>query len=182
MKTKADLFREYARILDFCERNTISPLDCIKFFTSGKKWVNIKTAEFGNSPDRYKFALGVVEGKPVFEGDTLYTENGQPCIIIQFSQFCQKLSWNTHANLKNQIDYELKLGKRLMIKCVYNGWRDITEAYNTGVISISNYKIEDFKLVKDDYYELKQAQNEGKVLEFNGRLLWLDPLSKSDNS
>ena len=76
MTTKADLHREYARVIDMCEGTTIYPQDCFKYDNSvySKNWIGKPT--FEGNPDSYRFALGIVEGRPCFYGDTLYNQHG----------------------------------------------------------------------------------------------------------
>ena len=72
MTTKADLHREYARVIDMCEGTAVYPQDCFKYDNSvySKHWSGNPT--FEGNPDSYRFAIAIIENKPVFYGDKLY--------------------------------------------------------------------------------------------------------------
>lgn len=79
--TRADLFREYARIIEMCDVAKLPARfvwDCIRL-----DGVNFYDAYMGDvdylyrffheyAIDRFTFALCLLENKPVFEGDVLY--------------------------------------------------------------------------------------------------------------
>jgi len=67
-KTKADLHREYARVLDMCEGTNVSPNICVDYDGSRSD----DPMYFDWEPELLKFAIAIVEDKPVFVGDTLY--------------------------------------------------------------------------------------------------------------
>ncbi len=69
-KTRADLHREYARVIDMCEGTELQPNECVKI--AGIGTVTFKNPCFDNTPQVYRFALAIAEGKPVFLGDELY--------------------------------------------------------------------------------------------------------------
>jgi len=70
-KTRADLHREYARVIDMCEGTNIDPLECVKC-----DGLEIDEGPFFDwTVHSYQFALAIVEGKPVFPGDLLYNSN-----------------------------------------------------------------------------------------------------------
>ena len=74
---RSELYRECARVIDMCAGTSISPEDCVKHLG--------KPLTFWNSSPGYavehytdlEFALAIVEGKPVFEGDVLYDVYGE---------------------------------------------------------------------------------------------------------
>lgn len=72
-KTRADLHREWARVLDMCEDAGVNdPSDCVRFMDK----VALPDPSFNERPTTYEFALAIVEGNPVFRGDVLYcTDN-----------------------------------------------------------------------------------------------------------
>jgi hypothetical protein len=103
---KSDLHREFARVLDMCDGMSISPFDCVKYF--GTRGLPL---DFVNDPHHYQFALAIVEGKPVFEGDELYvTDAPNRKVKVKEAAICsvsmtdgsfwapdqikQRLSWN----------------------------------------------------------------------------------------
>jgi hypothetical protein len=73
-KTKQDCLRELARVIDMCAAGT------------GTHWYKCIRARFGvwdcssipnfTCPKEWKFAIALVEGKPVFIGDALFAEDG----------------------------------------------------------------------------------------------------------
>lgn len=80
-KTKIDLYREYVRVSDMCDvYNTkhlcnIKPWECVRYYDNHG---NV-TQEFYSHPkfdsknkDAYKFAIAILEGRPVFVGDRLW--------------------------------------------------------------------------------------------------------------
>ena len=71
-KTKADSYMEWARIIDMCEGTGVDLNSCWKY-----EGVNINGMPYFDSElEQYEFALGIVEGKPVFKGDELYWKKG----------------------------------------------------------------------------------------------------------
>lgn len=70
-KTIADLYREYARVIDMCEGAKMNPWQCVKYGSD----TCATRPSLDCIPDRYRFALAIVEGKPVFPGDLLYNSN-----------------------------------------------------------------------------------------------------------
>ncbi len=74
-KTKADLHREWARVLDMCEGTIIYPEECCKF--EGVTFDS--TPGFSEKPESYEFAVAILEGKPVFVGDRIWSKH-----ILQF--------------------------------------------------------------------------------------------------
>ena len=70
---KSDLYREYARIVDMCESTNIKPKECVKH---GGFTLSRYDKDFNHLPDSYSFAIAIVEGMPVFEGDVLYGPDG----------------------------------------------------------------------------------------------------------
>lgn len=77
--TKSELYRQYARIIDSCTAANIDPLTAVKF--NGKAIT--ATELFDKAPDSYLFACGIVQGVPVFIGDTLYLNN-DPQVIGKY--------------------------------------------------------------------------------------------------
>jgi hypothetical protein len=105
MTTRADLFREYARVIDMCEGTEVYPAQCVKI--NGIPCV--LTPTFENSENNYSFALAIVEGKPVFDGDELFSDlssqkdrhliaarlSGNRIMMTDGGIFClSDLSWN----------------------------------------------------------------------------------------
>jgi len=91
-KTKAWLHREYARVLDMCEGTNVYTFNCIKCFGKIMEHAPI----FDSVPEKYDFAIAIVEDKPVFIGDTLYGYiDGKPWIVNEsWSVEWGGLTWN----------------------------------------------------------------------------------------
>jgi hypothetical protein len=77
--TRAQLFREYARVIEMCEGTSVNPNECVK--VRGQVWSNVALyfkgvprdfLTFTDTPTDYTFALCIVEDKPVFAGDKMY--------------------------------------------------------------------------------------------------------------
>jgi len=92
MKTRADLHREIARAYDLIEGTDLS----ISKVTKLNGCINsMPKTLFNLSPELYEFSLAIVENKPVFKGDTLYSPNGTMYSV--YSQYIfdwALMSWN----------------------------------------------------------------------------------------
>jgi len=70
---KSDLYREYARVIDMCEGTGLEQFDCMKYMGRIYRDHNgSRNPSFDRPASEFSFALAIVEGKPVFEGDVLY--------------------------------------------------------------------------------------------------------------
>jgi len=70
---KSDLYREYARVIDMCEGTGLEQFDCMKYMGCIYRDHNgSRNPSFDRPASEFSFALAIVEGKPVFEGDVLY--------------------------------------------------------------------------------------------------------------
>ena len=68
---KSDLHREWARVLDMCEGTKVDPNVCWGFW--GNR-TDQGAPEFIQDPERYEFAVAILEDKPVFVGDKIYSK------------------------------------------------------------------------------------------------------------
>lgn len=73
MDTKEELYLEYARCINMCKGTEVKPWECVRFDVLAK--FN-KHPVFYSEPEDYKFAIFILEGKPVFLGDILYLKDG----------------------------------------------------------------------------------------------------------
>ena len=91
MKTE-DLYLEYARVIKMCEGTKVKPWKCIK--GKGNFYSNFNDHPiFKSPPDKYEFAIAILEDKPVFVGDVLFhTLSGCPVTVNHAVLFSQ-LSW-----------------------------------------------------------------------------------------
>jgi len=97
MNTKG-LYLKYAQIIKMCEGSKVDPWECvhIKKYPENSEYIKLE-----NHPDfrilgrLYVFAVGIVEQKPVFVGDSLYFPNGAFCTICEdeLPQTISVLSW-----------------------------------------------------------------------------------------
>ncbi|HET8687881.1 MAG TPA: hypothetical protein VFM18_14660, partial [Methanosarcina sp.] len=72
-KTKADVHREWARVLDMIDGTNVEQCHCFKY--SNPHHIGPHYFLIGN-PECYEFSIAIVEGKPVFRGDKLYKIDG----------------------------------------------------------------------------------------------------------
>lgn len=90
-KTKADLYRAWADVLDMCKGTKVHINDCWK--CNGSSFGDVPY--FDNYPETYSFAIGIVEDKPVFVGDVLYTKDGEAKNAVASPQTrWRDFSWN----------------------------------------------------------------------------------------
>lgn len=71
---RSDLHREWARVLDMCEGTNVDPKYCLKI---DDKIVLFDHPVFNSDPNKYKFAVAIVEGRPVFVGDEVFVKNNR---------------------------------------------------------------------------------------------------------
>lgn len=67
--TQAELFEEAARVARMVEGTGLKYWECVKY--GGQ--IRTSPLTFVESADNYEFALALVEGKPVWKGDVLYS-------------------------------------------------------------------------------------------------------------
>ncbi len=91
-KTKADLYREWARVLDMCEGTEVDPNTCCSYH--GDRGSG--SCMFLDDPENYEFAVAILEGKPVFVGDKLYhiDGNGSYFTVDRTTVRFNGLTWN----------------------------------------------------------------------------------------
>lgn len=97
MKTKADLYREYARIIDMTDGTGVDFLDCVKNISGTAVGKFYCDPVFNKNPNEYFFAIAVVEGKPVFSMDKLYNSFGHLVEIVEIHNpdlFAANYSWH----------------------------------------------------------------------------------------
>lgn len=68
---KSDLFREYARVIDLCEGTKVKPWECVRI-DNGIYHTYKDHPSFNTEPERYTFALAIVDDRPVFKNDYIY--------------------------------------------------------------------------------------------------------------
>lgn len=71
MKTVIDLMREYVRVADMCKGTPLEnkPWECVKV---SNMTLFKAHPDFNQNSRDYKFALAILEGRPVFVGSKLY--------------------------------------------------------------------------------------------------------------
>ena len=91
---KSDLYREYARVIDMCEGTGLEQFDCMKYMGCIYRDHNgSKNPSFDRPASEFSFALAIVEGKPVFEGDVLYDSKGNKYNIPSGAEWY----WNNYS-------------------------------------------------------------------------------------
>lgn len=81
-----DLYREYVRCADMCDeynekhKTNIQPRECVQLKSATGKWVvcfSLNEPDFFELLDhKIRFAVAVIDGRPVFVGDTVYSPEG----------------------------------------------------------------------------------------------------------
>ena len=72
-----ELLEKQAAMMRMAEKYGIHQWQKLVQFYNGAKWEQTTLTSLLNMKDqKYRYAICVVEGKPVFEGDTLYMPNG----------------------------------------------------------------------------------------------------------
>lgn len=87
MKTVIDLMREYVWVSDLCdaynkEHNAgVKPWDCVRD-CEGKSFLNDNILlEFIKDRHPLQFAVAILEGRPVFVGDEIYSKYGKKFVV-----------------------------------------------------------------------------------------------------
>lgn len=158
-----ELNREYwGRVHDMCEGTELedAPWECVKREVVANFYNHPK---FSENPDYYEFAVAVLEGKPVFVGDTIYDKcDGQKMEIISIdkdgdmvakNQAHKELSMHFHPD---DFTWTPPAPKRIFtlngfeLPCPDQAKHDFTQEY----VEITNVpfffdKLEDARKVKD---------------------------------
>lgn len=127
--TRADLFREYARIIEMCDAAklpAITALSCVRI--TDKKdfdFEELHRAFHEYACDRFDFALCIIENKPVFPGDELCFHgltnsrkvtiskviNGQVAVTTDHAHIAvDRLSWTAPTYEKLHLLHYSKVG------------------------------------------------------------------------
>jgi len=77
MKSESDLHRAYADIIDMCRGTGAIPRECVKLHGH----IQQHELVFNSGAQNYEFAIGILEGKGVFRGDTIYTTDGDDLVV-----------------------------------------------------------------------------------------------------
>lgn len=72
MDTKEELYLEYARCINMCKGEDVRSWECVRLIAESKF---SKHPIFNSEPEDYKFAIFILDGKPVFPGDILYLKS-----------------------------------------------------------------------------------------------------------
>jgi hypothetical protein len=70
-RSEADLYREWARILDMCEGSGAYPPDFVRCLGDNKHVMDSEPPYFRQDPEDYEFAIARIGEDPVFAGDEL---------------------------------------------------------------------------------------------------------------
>ena len=77
--SKAELYRRYADVIEMAEKVSVEPIKCVRFYGVTKSVPDF----LSDDTDGYEFAIGIVEGKPVFIGDVLYRKDDGERFFVQ---------------------------------------------------------------------------------------------------
>ena len=78
---QSDLYREIARVIDMCNSHRISTFNSWRF--NGEFYSESVMSASRRVIEEHEFSVGVIEGKPVFRGETVYLrESGAKRKII----------------------------------------------------------------------------------------------------
>jgi hypothetical protein len=100
MKTQADLYEAAAKVMRMCYGTQVNWWDCIKVYGEIKSLPPV----FDANPEKYKFALAIVEGRPVFAGDEIYHSKRGKLKIVSASK-SGALQWMESKLLGDPIEY-----------------------------------------------------------------------------
>lgn len=89
MRTRADIFRSYAAVIDMCGGTDLMPHLGVK--VNGT--IHNIAHTFTDDPKWFEFALGIVENRFVFEGDVLYCDDGSEYMADEYTTTFNDLSW-----------------------------------------------------------------------------------------
>ncbi len=92
---RAKLYEEAARVERMCKGTGVHPGYCWKF--RGKQCADI-IPTFTSDPNEYEAALTIVENRPAFNGDTLYTKNGE---IVKITSSMQPINGLVSVRYQN---------------------------------------------------------------------------------
>jgi hypothetical protein len=77
-----------------CEGTDLMPYKCVNYLLDDKF---CDTPTFAGEPSSYQFALAIVEGRPVFEGDKLYDHEGSGFTVSSAgikNDYQSRCTWN----------------------------------------------------------------------------------------
>lgn len=80
---KSDLYREWARVLDMCEGTNINPWQCVRQPRTKELHRTDRMPDFSMRPEDYEFAVAILEDKPVFVGDKIYSIRSRSWVTVQ---------------------------------------------------------------------------------------------------
>lgn len=111
---------------------TRAKLKCLEMVEgTGLKWWDVikgvngrrfsSAATFSLPESNYEFALGVVEGKPVWKGDTLYLPEGLPFRVTEESTLkLNKFTWNQPEPKTIMVELPIEIVKRWSVRPAIN--------------------------------------------------------------
>ncbi len=91
---KSDLHREWARVLDMCEGTEVNPNICWGY--QGNRGDN-GVPKFTQDPGSYEFSVAILEGKPVFFGDTIYNKRLGSCHTVTDGTHISDVCWSGYS-------------------------------------------------------------------------------------
>lgn len=142
----SDIHRERARVIDLCEGTGVRYQDCVRFM--GRK------CDFDlESVDGMSFALAIVEGVPVFAGDTVWDTYSKRYVVIV------GLSGNPEYVMQRAVANNVKISDLLLAEPepIYP-YTELRVAQNSGKVVLFD--------VRDDNSYWEDARANGGKFEF----------------
>jgi hypothetical protein len=99
---RSDLHRAWARLLDMVENTGTAAYECVKIRGMQCTSYNIG---FNDDPNVYEFAIAILEERPVFVGDVVYTINGDERKITGVNEY-GSLESGSRTSSKNYLTWE----------------------------------------------------------------------------
>ena len=87
------LYLKYAKVIEMCEGTIFenSPMLCVQYL--GVNFTKGDNLYFNGAESNWKFAVGILEDKPVFLGDTLYSRGLGNKFIVDRPVWFEGFSW-----------------------------------------------------------------------------------------
>lgn len=96
--TQAEVFEQFARVAKLIEGTDLELVDVFKFYGEKPNFEYANSDRMLSTPERYSFALALVEGKPVFTGDKLWSNFSNREVIIGGTTVYKDNLYLTHMN------------------------------------------------------------------------------------
>lgn len=133
MDKLTELNREYwVRVVDMCEGTNVKPWECVRFKDSKKIFDTHPNFNYFTDQgiNEIEFAVAILEGKPVFVGDVVYSKlDGCPLTMQKnlhpetFRTLSERFTW-TPPSQKHIFTISVNGGPPVALPCPVNGIDD----------------------------------------------------------